>query len=139
MFYQVQNTLKVIELGLLRKSLVIRASRIGVNIRKMTKGCSSVLDPWFITGFSDAESCFSIFITKSKSYALGWTVSLSFEIGLHVRDIATLKAIQDFFGGIGHISISGSTAKYRVRSRSELQVIIDHFTNYPLCTSHASR
>lgn len=72
-------------------------------------------------------------IQRSKFTAIGWTVSPSFDIGLHVKNIE--RAIQAFFNGIGQVSISGKFARYRVRSRDELQVIIDHFTKYPLQTS----
>ena len=29
-------------------------------------------DPWFITGFTDAEGCFTCSILKSSGYKLGW-------------------------------------------------------------------
>lgn len=113
-----------------------------MNIRRMTQGSSFVsktpppLRGEFLKlGLLTLKVVIRPMDGFSKFTAIGWTVSLSFEIGLNVRDVATLKAIQDFFNGIGHINISGSTAKYRVRSGTELQVLIDHFTNYPLCTS----
>lgn len=40
--------------------------------------------------------------------------------------------INKFFK-VGNVSLSGSNlARYRVRSREELKVIIDHFNKYPL-------
>lgn len=46
-----------------------------------------------------------------------------------------LKAIKNFFK-VGTVSTSGyDFARYRVRSRKDLQVIINHFNNYPLKTS----
>ena len=53
------------------------------------------LDPNWITGFSDAESCFSIIISKRTN--LRWQVSASFEINLHIKDINILYEIQKFF------------------------------------------
>jgi len=44
--------------------------------------------PWFITGFSDAESCFSINIRKNKEFKSGWRVEAHFYIGLHKKDLA---------------------------------------------------
>jgi hypothetical protein len=29
------------------------------------------LDPWFITGFADAECCFSLSVIKNKEYKVG--------------------------------------------------------------------
>lgn len=76
-----------------------------------------------------------MFISKSNSTAIRWTVSPCFNITLHLRDIETLKAIQVFFNGVGGIATNNKLAHYRVRSRDELQVIIDHFQKYPLHTS----
>ena len=53
------------------------------------------LDPNWITGFSDAESCFSIIISKRTNYS--WRVKASFEINLHIKDINILYQIQKFF------------------------------------------
>lgn len=36
---------------------------------------------------------------------------------------------------MGNISTTSKFAHYRIRSKGELQVIIDHFTKYPLHTS----
>lgn len=49
------------------------------------------LDPYFVTGFSDAESFFSININKHNKTKLGWQVQLRFGIELHTRDIFLLK------------------------------------------------
>jgi hypothetical protein len=73
-------------------------------------------------------------IQRNKSTAIGWTVSPCFDIGLNIKDIKILKAIQAFLN-VGQVCVSGKFARYRVRSRKELLVIIDHFTKYPLHTS----
>lgn len=49
------------------------------------------LDPNWITGFSDAEGCFSIIITKRST--LSWRVIVSFEMNLHRKDIDVLYQI----------------------------------------------
>ena len=55
------------------------------------------LNPWFITGFSDAESTFTIVIDKNKNRILGWRVQSKFQIGLHKRDLSLLLQIKQFF------------------------------------------
>lgn len=45
------------------------------------------LHPYFITGFSDGESFFTINIVKSSIMKLGWTVYLQFGINLHIKDL----------------------------------------------------
>ena len=93
------------------------------------------LNPWWVTGFCDAESSFSMSIMKSKSTAIGWTISPSFIITLHLKDLELLKTIKKFFNDAGSINISGNFVHYKVRSRKDLPVIIEHFHKYPLCTS----
>ena len=53
-----------------------------------------------MTGFSDAEACFSINIFRSSQSKLGWKVQAIFTIGLHKKDTAILNlAHQDL--GVG--------------------------------------
>lgn len=92
------------------------------------------INPWFITGFTDAEGSFVIKLTKSNSYKVGWKVEFVFSIGLHEKDLLLLKAIQSYFGGIGSIITQekGASIQFRVSSKEELAIIFDHFNNYPL-------
>ena len=98
--------------------------------------CNSTqkLDPWFITGFTDAEGSFTISISPDNRSNLKWAVQAIFTINLHKKD---LKILEDFKNtlGVGNISIiSDSAISYKVKSKKELQVIIDHFDKYPLVT-----
>ena len=76
---------------------------------------------------------------KSKSHAIGWTIEPCFVITLHVKDLELLKAINRFFKvALRGVSLYGSSvARYRVKSREELKVIINHFNEYPLRSSKA--
>nr|QBM09698.1 hypothetical protein [Dactylella sp.] len=58
------------------------------------------LDPHWVTGFIDAEGCFSVIIEVSES--LKSKVRISFEINLHEKDKEILYKIQKFFG-VGNI------------------------------------
>jgi hypothetical protein len=92
----------------------------------------TILNPWFITGFSDAESCFYIGIFKDKNLKMGWRVKPHFFIILHKKDINLLDSIMKTLN-IGKIYTCGKNAiKYEVHSFSELKILIDHFDNYPL-------
>jgi hypothetical protein len=60
---------------------------------------------------------------------------LQFGIKLHKKDRYLLELIKEFFMGIGSISSHGKDAvQFRVSSVKELQVIVDHFYNFPLIT-----
>ena len=60
--------------------------------------CASVpvqkfnLNPWFVTGFSDAEASFgiSIYLDRRNKKRANWIVKPSFQISLHSRDINLL-------------------------------------------------
>jgi len=90
------------------------------------------VNPWFITGFTDAEGCFSSSIVKSSSYKLGWEVQLNFQIKLHVKDYPVLLAIQHSLGGIGSVVNTQSISTFRVRKLNELLELVKFFDKYPL-------
>lgn len=92
------------------------------------------LNPDYITGFADGEGCFTISIFKDSRMSTGWQVKPIFSISLHNRDRELLEAIQRTLN-VGKIYKHGSDSiQYRVSSLSNLQVIIEHFDNYPLIT-----
>lgn len=95
---------------------------------------TKILHPQWITGFTDAEGCFSIIIEIPKS--LKPKVRTSFEINLHEKDINILYDINDFLkvGSVYHTP-SRSRCVYRVTKIEELiNVIIPFFIRYPLCS-----
>ena len=93
----------------------------------------SKLSPWFITGFTDAEGCFSISIYKDSTRPIGWRVCAEFLIGLHKRDERLLREIQAYLGGIGRIGKFAKDAyALRVNTIGQMIKIIEHFDKYPL-------
>ena len=96
------------------------------------------LNPWFITGFTDAEGCFSFAIKPDAKSKLKWRTSPLFVIKLHVKDVAILELIKNILM-VGKIRRNGiNSVQYVVESIQELQVIINHFDKYPLVTEKAS-
>lgn len=92
------------------------------------------MHPYWITGFSDAESSFSAKLVKSSLYKLGWRLQPQFQIKLHNRDYVVLESIKNSFG-VGSINKDGNALAYTVKRPKELlDVIIPHFDNYPLIT-----
>jgi hypothetical protein len=97
-----------------------------------------MMNPWFFTGFSDAESSFIISIYKDENSKLKWRVSPYFSIHIHIKDLELLKLIQKTLG-VGKVrKNSKTTAILRVDNLKELQVIIDHFKKYPLVSAKYS-
>ena len=90
------------------------------------------VDPWFITGFTDGEGCFTCSVLKSSAYKFGWEIQLTFQIKLHVRDYPILLRIQHSLGGIGTVVSNQSSCTFRVRKISELIELVKFFDKYPL-------
>lgn len=96
---------------------------------------NTLLNPWFITGFTDGEGCFGIFIQKSTTSKLGVTIIPLFQIGLHKKDEQLLRDIQANLGGIGSISYGQNMVFFKVQSLKQILAgIIPHFDKYPLIT-----
>nr|YP_009690195.1 LAGLIDADG homing endonuclease [Porodaedalea pini]QEG56975.1 LAGLIDADG homing endonuclease [Porodaedalea pini] len=93
------------------------------------------INPLWVTGFTDAEGCFSIIIEIRTP--LKWKVRTSFEINLHEKDIDILYKIQSFFSvGSIYTRPSKKIVVYRVSNVTELnEVIIPHFSKYPLISN----
>ena len=106
------------------------SSHINVNF-------SQNLNPWFITGFVDAEGSFILNINSKSDLKNKWGVRASFKITLQLRDKALLEQIQSYFG-VGNLYIVGSSASYEVNSLKGLENIIAHFNKYSLITQKYS-
>lgn len=94
------------------------------------------LNPWFITGFADAESCFHCGISKDPKNKLGWRPTVGvFQIKLHIRDLPLLEKIKLYFKNAGNITTTNTSANYRISSLKEIvEIVIPHFDEYPLIT-----
>lgn len=94
----------------------------------------NAINPFWLTGFADAESSFIISILKNKDRALGWSVKPIFQIEVHDRDMPLLNRIKSFFG-VGNIITRNNYAIYSVKSAKDIySIIIPHFDKYPLLT-----
>jgi len=93
------------------------------------------LDPWFVTGFSDAEGCFNVSVSKRTKSTVGYVVQARFIIELQLRDIDLLLKIQSFFGGVGTITKDSTknVCRFSIVSIKDINnFIIPHFVEYPL-------
>jgi LAGLIDADG endonuclease len=123
--YQVKIPSKQIINKRLYSSIVERSSR---------NKCS--LNPWFITGFLDAEGSFMVIVRENPKNRTGWLVVVIFSIALHKRDMRILEDLQAYFGGAGSIRKNGKdTFKFRIESLELISnLVIPHFDKYPLVT-----
>ena len=115
------------------------ACGLGAGVVNWVRGIGCVaaaakISPWFLTGFTDAEGCFSIKIQSNDKLKNKWRVRPAFSITLHIKDQSLLESIKNSLG-VGNISKSGKKAvTYAVDSIKEIPVIINHFDKYPLIT-----
>ena len=107
-----------------------------INVNKVLKQNFSTnvdkLDPNWVTGFVDAEGCFSISVDIPN--CLIWKVKASFEINLHEKDKDILYKIKSFFGvGVVYHRRDRKKYVYTVTNLNNIKdVIIPHFTSFPL-------
>lgn len=62
---------------------------------------------------------------------MGWEVQLTFQVKLHLRDLALLMDIQAYLNGIGKISKGKDYCVFRVRTLKQVTELIK-FTFWPV-------
>lgn len=97
----------------------------------------SSINPWFVTGFTDGEGCFSIGIRKATT-SIGWSVGLEYRL-VAKNNPANLKMFEEIhnFFGFGHIRVTennGTVIRYQVNGLQDCLKIREHFVNFPLMT-----
>ena len=97
-------------------------------------------EPWFISGFTDAEGCFLVLVRKSPKSKLSWQLECNFTINLHSKDRDLLKLIQTYFKGAGRIGKErNSCCDFTIGSLDQIITkVIPHFDKYPLKTNKYS-
>ena len=105
---------------------IVAVPRIKINF-------DGTLDPNWLSGFAEGESCFFVSIYKSPRSRLGLAVQLVFRITQHYRDIKLLKSIEKFFG-CGRVEKRNVEAcDFTVNSLKDFELkIIPFFLKYPL-------
>jgi len=96
---------------------------------------NSNLNPWFVTGFADGESCFNIHMIKSSTNLIGWQVQARFIIEVNIKDKDSLYKIQSFFKGIGSVTFTKKVARYSIQGINDIVNIVNHFDKYCLQSS----
>ena len=76
----------------------------------------------WLSGFTDAEGNFNISLRNLNNSKYN-SVNLTYQIGLHIDDLNTLKFIKQKLG-CGHISISGSNCNFFVNDQFSLIHVI---------------
>jgi len=92
-----------------------------------------IQNPFWLSGFVDAEGCFSVVVFKSKTSKLGEAVKLSFILTQSNRDEYLIKSLIEYLG-CGNTSLDPrGTIDFKVTNFSNIKdIIIPFFIKYPL-------
>ena len=93
----------------------------------------------WVTGLTDAEGSFIISIYKRKE-TNKWQINPSFQLWLETKDLSILEGLKDFFGvGILNTRENKGVTSFSVTKINDLMnVVIPHFSNFPLQTQKKS-
>jgi hypothetical protein len=100
--------------------------------RPPRKSTFSKVNPYWITGFVEAEGCFFINTIKSDAYKLGYQVRLELSVVQHIRDKILMANFVNFFNS-GALYENTGHITYKASKLSDInKIIIPHFKEYPL-------
>lgn len=103
-----------------------------------TLAVPSLRDAW-LSGFTDAEGCFNVSISKRANTVVGYRVTLRFLLD-QKNEQFTLTRIRDLFG-YGQVSLRKETNnvyRYSTNSFKGLILVRDYFLAFPLKSKKAS-
>lgn len=96
------------------------------------------INPWYVTGITDADGCFSFTIIKSDRTKVGWIITLCFHIAAanNPANMLMLNSINSFFNNIGTIilNVNDNTISLYIKGLKNCLIVREHFINYPLLT-----
>jgi LAGLIDADG endonuclease len=91
------------------------------------------LDPYFITGLTESEGCFSVFLHKDNRAKFKRSVGLRYKITMLENELELLKMVKSFFDcGVLSENKDGSV-DFSIRDISSIRnKVLPHFLKYPL-------
>ena len=87
---------------------------------------NNFLDPWWVTGYTDGDGCFTIKTIAAKTTIIGYTVRLTYQISVHPSDIEILYKLKAYFNNVGNIIITKNYVSYRVTNLPDIKNVIIH-------------
>ena len=88
-------------------------------------------NPFWLAGFTSAEGCFLIMLSKSKT-KIGYRVQLVFQLSQHSRDYELMKMFIIYLG-CGYVIKDRDSYKFIVAKFKDIEEkIIPFFTRYPI-------
>ena len=94
------------------------------------------ISPWFISGYSDAEGCFNVTISKHKNTVSGYRVNLRFLLD-QKNSFYLFTLIRDLFGYGKVIERSKDMYRFYCDSFVGLSYVNGYFSSFPLKSQKA--
>jgi hypothetical protein len=92
---------------------------------------NKIINPWLVTGFTDAEGCFSARIAKNKNNK--FYIAPVFSFHMHIKDLEFMFQLREFFGlGSVRITKTKTSVQYQVTGINNLLIVLEHFKFFPL-------
>ncbi|MFH0750043.1 MAG: LAGLIDADG family homing endonuclease [Candidatus Gottesmanbacteria bacterium] len=104
-----------------------------------------MLEPWMVTGFTDGEGCFALYVRKDTQKRTGYSSvyyrwQVDFCYNLRGDDMSILQEIRDYFAcGVCSLSHAknekhnyGQAQFHCVVAGDLIEKVIPHFERYPL-------
>lgn len=95
------------------------------------------LENFYVSGFCDADSSFTVSVLIKSNMKVGWTVLARLIITLHKKDVGLLYRIQSCLGDVGTITVRNNSdvVDFVAGSVGDLvNKVIPFFLKYPLIT-----
>lgn len=90
------------------------------------------LNPYWVTGFTDADGCF--YINKGLTKKGTQSISSTYKVAQDYKDLNILYDLQNYFS-CGNITIHKSEVRFEIMgSEKALKYVIPHFDKYPQIT-----
>ena len=91
------------------------------------------LDPDFITGLTDSEGSFSVFLRKDDKAKFKRNVGLRYKITMLENELELLKMVKSFFGCGVLSQDKNGVISYGIQDFASIKIkVLPHFLQYPL-------
>lgn len=103
-------------------------------VDKLKAPVSEIIDPQWVVGFTEAEGCFMIKISKSLAFKLGVQVQLKFQITQNYRDKSLINKLVTYLGcGVVEEIKEGQAVNFVVTKFSDISgKVLPFFDEYTL-------
>lgn len=121
--------------ALIHAATMVTNTEIKTNNNNNNSNANNILNPYFITGYTDGDGSFSVKFRKTgeDKFSITPVYSIGAEVNIPNREL--LDKVKYFFKNKGSISRSGNMYYYEITGLISLKLVIDHFNKFPLETS----